>query len=96
MGKVPPGISYLFVVLLLKLYSFTFLPAVFLPNSIFFFWFVLHMQEVSKGARIRTWLYVPSTPHSFVLVLMPALDLPFWPVQSQEGSLKGEATVFIE
>lgn len=36
MGKVPPGISYLFVVLLLKLYSFTFLPAVFLPNSIFF------------------------------------------------------------
>lgn len=54
------------------------------------------MQEVSKGARIRTWLYVPSTPHSFVLVLMPALDLPFWPVQSQEGSLKGEATVFIE
>lgn len=54
----------------------------------------MYIREVSKWARISTWLYVPATPYSFALVLPPALDLPLLCVQLQEGSLKGEATVF--
>lgn len=34
---------------------------------------------------IRTGVRVQSTLYAFVLVLLPALDLPLWPVQSQEG-----------
>lgn len=65
---------------------FTYTAPILLPLNSLIFVLFCSVYAGSQQARIRTWLYVPSTPPSSVLALLPALDLPLWPVHSQEGS----------